>query len=179
MSFAKDYMNRQSLPTCKRENFKDQTAMPETDLHNLSYREINSPILKNPNSLGSLLFPQWTAFTTGETWANWASKAKLRLTLGPFVLMKLGMCGGDGELAWAAAKASDYTMSTISPLPKKKIHEWGGWLSSKCQMPIWVLMNLQQPLGFAPAGEPVHFPSTCSSASTDPPSVNAAAQRSV
>lgn len=29
-------------------------------------------------------------------------------------------------------------------------------------------MNLHQPLGFAPAGDPVNFPSTCSSTLTDP-----------
>lgn len=36
------------------------------------------------------------------------------------------------------------------------------WLCSKHQLPIEFLMNLHHPSGFAPAGIPVNFQSTCS-----------------
>lgn len=88
-----------------------------------------------------------------------------------FVLMKLGECVV--VLWWQMGDCCQshrkHIEQLISPLPEKK-HMWGetgSAPSTKCS--IQVVMNLHQPSGFAPAGDPVHFPSTCSSNLTDPP----------
>lgn len=79
------------------------------------------------------------------------------------------VCGGvvvvlvvSGLLPKATDNTNDHS---VSPAAKEEnTHETRGWLCSKYQVPSSkVLMNLHQPLGFAPAGDPVNFLSTCSS----------------
>lgn len=78
------------------------------------------------------------------------------------------MCGGVVVVLVVSGllpKATDNTNDrSVSPAAKEEnTHKKRGWLCSKYQVPSSkVLMNLHQPLGFAPAGDPVNFLSTCS-----------------
>lgn len=73
-------------------------------------------------------------YTTDDMWANWTSNTELRPTLGPFVLMKLGIVWWWG-LVVCCQSHRQHNEHSIRPLPEKKTHVRRGWLSSKYQLP--------------------------------------------